>query len=246
VARLGQPGPPSGIELLQLYNCGAVIRTGHLAVGIDVVTGRHVWGVNWPIADELVRGLAEHLDVLLVTQRLPDHLDLDVVRAVGAAGGTVVVPEEVRTTLAGQVTGMAAGAVRTFALPAGEIEVRAHRAVRRRDPGRVAQRAYEVRLDGATVLHLGDHDHTQFADHVRDPDVLLAALGRSGASLAAGTAIARLAEALHPRLLVPTHVAELGQPDYGGEDGYDAVAAWLAPLKVPFRILTWGEWTQWP
>jgi hypothetical protein len=118
VARLGQPGPPSGIEILQLYNCGVVIRTAGLAVGIDVVTGRHVWGVNWPIADELVRGLAEHLDLLLVTQRLPDHLDLDVVRAVGSAGGTVVVPEEVRTTLAGQVTGMAAGAVRTIALPA--------------------------------------------------------------------------------------------------------------------------------
>ena len=139
VARLGRPGPPSGIELLQLYNCGVVIRMAGLAVGIDVVTGRHVWGVNWPIADELVRGLAEHLDVLLVTQRLPDHLDLDVVRAVGAAGGTVVVPEEVRTTIAGPVTGMAAGAVRTFALSAGEIEVRAHRAVHRRDPGRVTQ-----------------------------------------------------------------------------------------------------------
>jgi len=246
VARLGQPGPPSGIEILQLYNCGVVIRTAGLALGIDVVTGRHVWGVNWPIADELVRGLAEHLDLLLVTQRLPDHLDLDVVRAVGSAGGTVVVPEEVRTTLAGQVTGMAAGAVRTIALPGGEIEVRAHRAVHRRDPERVAQRAYEVRLGGATVLHLGDHDHTQFADRTQDPDVLFAALGRSGTSLAAGTAIERLAEALHPRLLVPTHVAELGQPDYGGEDGYDAVAAWLAPLKVPFRILTWGEWARWP
>jgi L-ascorbate metabolism protein UlaG (beta-lactamase superfamily) len=118
--------------------------------------------------------------------------------------------------------------------------------VHRRNPEHVAQRAYEVRLDGATVMHLGDHDHTQFADHTRDPDVLLAALGRSGTSLAAGTAIERLAEALRPRLLVPTHVAELGQPDYGGEDGYDAVAAWLAPLKVPFRILTWGEWTRWP
>ena len=78
VARLGQPGPPSGIELLQLYNCGVVIRTAGAAVGIDVVTGRHVWGVNWTIADELVRGLAEHLDLLLVTERIPDHLDLGI------------------------------------------------------------------------------------------------------------------------------------------------------------------------
>ena len=32
-----------------------------------------------------------------------------------------------------------------------------------------------------------------------------------------------------------------GSRDYGGEDGYDAVAAWLAGLKVLFRILTWGS-----
>jgi hypothetical protein len=52
--------------------------------------------------------------------------------------------------------------------------------------------------------------------------------------------------ALRPRLLVPTHLAELGQPGYGGDDGYDAAAAGLEEAGVPFRVLTWGESLPWP
>jgi len=46
---------------------------------------------------------------------------------------------------------------------------------------------------------------------------------------------------VRPGLLVPTHLAELGRPGYGGEDGYDAVLSRLEGMDVPWRLLTWGE-----
>jgi hypothetical protein len=51
---------------------------------------------------------------------------------------------------------------------------------------------------------------------------------------------------VRPGLLVPTHVAELGQPRHGEDGGYDAVARWLEGVEVPVRLLTWGESMRWP
>jgi L-ascorbate metabolism protein UlaG (beta-lactamase superfamily) len=210
-------------------------------VGIDVVTGRHVWGVNWRLPDGLLAELAGALDVLLVTQRLPDHLDLDVVRALLERGRTVVVPEEVRAAVADGCAGMAAGARRTFDVRGETVEVKGHRARHWWDAdGHVVQRTYEVALGGTLVHHLADHDHTCFLDLSRPPDVLLAVAGRvSEADPRLSTR--GLLQQARPRLLVPTHLAELGRPGYGGEDGYDAVVARLDGAGVPWRVLTWGE-----
>jgi serine protease AprX len=246
IERLAAPGPASGVELFQLYNCGMVLRSATARIGLDVVTGRHVWGLDWPVPEELVYRLAESLDALLVTQRLPDHLDLDLVRGLLERGCPVVAPEEVHLSIGAGVLGMAAGAVRVLEAGGG-LEVRAHRAAHWRDPdGRVAQRAYELRLDGCVVMHLADHDHTLFVDVVRRPDVLVATLGRFGPDADPTTSSRALVETVRPALLVPTHVAELGQPRLGEDGGYDAVARWLEGVDVPVRLLTWGESMHWP
>jgi L-ascorbate metabolism protein UlaG (beta-lactamase superfamily) len=219
-----------------------VVRSAAARVGIDIVTGRHVWGVNWSVADGVLAELAESLDVLLVTQRLPDHLDLDVVRALLERGRSVLVPEEVRAAIADGCLGMAAGALRTFDLGGTKVEVRAHRARHWWDSdGQVVQRAYEVTIGGTLLHHLADHDHTQFLDVTRDPDVLLATLGRLSADVSPRDSAHALLQRVRPGLLVPTHLAELGRPGYGGEDGYDAVLSRLEGMDVPWRLLTWGE-----
>jgi serine protease AprX len=241
LGRLREPGPARGVEIVQLYNCGVVLRSATARVGIDVVTGRHVWGVNWPLPDGVLSELADSIDVLLVTQRLPDHLDLDLVRALLERGRTVVVPEEVRTAVAEGCVGMPAGALRTFDVRGAGVEVKGHRARHWWDPdGHVVQRTYEVTLGGVLVHHLADHDHTRFLDLSRPPDVLLAVAGRvSDADPRLSTR--GLLQQARPRLLVPTHLAELGRPGYGGADGYDAVVAHLDGCAVPWRLLTWGE-----
>jgi serine protease AprX len=246
VSRLEAPAPASGIELFQLYNCGIVVRSASARVGIDVVTGRHVWGLDWPMPEDVVRRLIDSLDALLVTQRLPDHLDLDLVRGLLERGRPVVAPEEVHASIGPEVVGMAAGAVRLLEVGEG-LEVRAHRAAHWRDPdGRVAQRSYEMRLGGCAILHLADHDHTRFVDFVRPPDVLLATLGHFGPGVSPTASARALVSAVRPGLLVPTHVVELGQPADGKDGGYDAVARWIEELDVPVRLLTWGESAVWP
>ena len=247
IARLNGPGPASGVEIFQLYNCGVVVRSASTRIGIDVVTGRHVWGLNWQMPDDVVRNLADSLDALLVTQRLPDHLDLDLVRGLRERGRPVIAPSEVQSLIGADVIGMAAGAVRQFDAGSGTLEVRAHRAAHRRDPEmRIAQRAYEIRLKDSVVLHLADHDHTQFVDVVGHPDVLLATIGRFGPDTDPASAARMLVESVRPGLLVPTHLAELGQPADSEDRGYDAAARWAEGVVVPLRVLTWGESVVWP
>jgi serine protease AprX len=242
LARLQEPGPARGLEVVQLYNCGVILRSGAARVGIDVVTGRHVWGVNWPVADDVLARLADSIDVLLVTQRLPDHLDPDLVRALLDRGRPVVVPQEVRAAVGADCVGLAAGAVRTLEAGGQPVEVRAHRARHWWDPeGQVVQRSYEVTLGGLLVHHLADHDHGQFLDLTRAPDLLLATVGRLSADVHPRESARALTARARPGLLLPTHLAELGRPGYGGEDGYDAVVSRLEGLDAPWRLLTWGE-----
>jgi serine protease AprX len=241
--RLQGPPPTRGVELIQLYNCGLLLRSAQGCLGIDVVSGRHVWGVNWRLPEELVLRLAHALDALLVTQRLPDHLDLDVARLVRERGKPVGVPEEVRASVFPDALGFAPGARREIALSGGEIAVRAHRAHHWWDEeGCVEQRGYEVRMGGLRVVHLADHDPLRFLDFAAAPDVLVGTLGRFSPESGPLDSVRALC-GLRPRLLVPAHVAELGQPGYGDEDGYDAVEGWLreAAGDVPWRVLTWGE-----
>ncbi len=230
------------LEIWQLYNCGIVVRTPSFSLGIDVVTGRHVWGVAWQIPEDLVRRLAGSLDGLLVTQRLPDHLDLDVVRPLIRSGRPVVVPKEVRAVIAEQALGMAAGTTRELTLGGARVEVSAHRALHARDrAGAVVQRSYEVTFDGFTVLHLADHDHTRFLDLRKAPDVVFAKLGRFGEDDDPAASIVRLSERCRPGTLIPTHLAELGDPGHGGLEGYDAAKELLDAAAVPSRLLAWGE-----
>lgn len=230
------------LEVWQLYGSGVVVRTPSFALGIDVVTGRHVWGVSWKVPEETVAALTARLDGLLVTQRLPDHLDLDVVRHLLRASRPVVVPEETRSVISEQAIGMAAGTTRTLALGRSSVEVAANRAVHPRDEaGSVIQRTYEVSFDGLTLLHLGDHDHTRYVDFRRSPNVLFAKLGRFGRDDEPLADLRKLVERCRPGLLVPTHLAELGDPAHGSEEGYDAVQGWLDECGVPSRLLAWGE-----
>jgi hypothetical protein len=76
--------------------------------------------------------------------------------------------------------------------------------------------------------------------------VLVATLGRFGPDADPATSSRALVETVRPSLLVPTHVAELGQPRLGEDGGYDAVARWLEGVDVPVRLLTWGESMRWP
>jgi serine protease AprX len=240
--RLAEPAPVGSLQVVQLYNCGVVLRAGGVAVGIDVVTGRHVWGVHWRVPEELVAGLASHLDALLVTQRLPDHLDLDIVQALLANGRPVGAPEEVRSLIAPECLGFGPGREHGLTLDGQPVRVRAHRAAHWGDEtGRVVQRSYEVELGGFRVHHLADHDHSRFLEGDGGPDVVLATVARFGPRASPAEALDRLVLGLRPGLLVPTHLAELGQPGYGEEGGYDAVSARLLEAKVPSRVLTWGE-----
>ncbi|PKK89541.1 MAG: hypothetical protein CVV64_14130 [Candidatus Wallbacteria bacterium HGW-Wallbacteria-1] len=82
--------PDQGSAMMALYNNGYLVRTPELTLGLDVVSTRHVWGLNWEIPDEMIDSIVEMMDVLFISHRNPDHFDYEIATAMVRAGKVVV------------------------------------------------------------------------------------------------------------------------------------------------------------
>lgn len=88
-----------GSLIMSVYNSGMIVKTPELVIGLDVVSTRHVWGMNWEIPDELLKKMINLIDVLFITHRNPDHFDYDIAKGMLKMGKMVVVPESIADLL---------------------------------------------------------------------------------------------------------------------------------------------------
>lgn len=255
--RLGRSRPRRGIRIFQLYNDGLVIQTPELVIGIDVVSTRHVWGLRWPVPSKVIRKLADSLDVLLVSQRRPDHLDLDLVNPMIASGKTVVAPIEVTDVMPKGVVGFAASEERDFfgiGRRNSSFGLRAHQALHVNDRGRnLSCRMYEiVTATGLRLLHAGEHDYGRRSLYRSgfEPDgpvdVLIARLGGLGRERDDFEALADLLNTVTPGLYLPSHLAEIGHELQGSRYGYRLAYEYLERVPTLCSVLSWGESIDYP
>lgn len=239
------PRPQSKWKIWQLYNQGYVVSDGQFNLGFDIVTGRHVAEVYWDLEPTVVSRLAEILDILVVTHRHADHLDLELVNMMVNLGKKVVMPREICGIIHRGSIGLGAGESREFTFPThggARVEVRAHQGTHVYLKGRdIPLRYYEVTTSkGLRLAHLGDHDYTKALAGMDQVDIAMVKCGGVTPELSDELAF-RTLEDFPARMFVAGHVSELGHPVKGGRISYETAFKCAESIAVPCAVLAWGE-----
>ncbi len=230
--------------LWQLYNQGYIFQIKGLTIGFDVVTTQNVFNLYWPIPEHLVQGLAEAIDILFVSHRHPDHMDLNLIDRMIRLDKLVVVPKEIIHLLPRRVVGMDGNEERQLLAPNNRrirLNVFAHRGRHIQDNQRfISHRNYEIETEtGFCLLHTGDHDYTEFLRHISDIDVLIFRYGFINPQITDQEAVEKLVKTFRTRMFIPSGFNELG--NHLECSSYENARETLSQYPVPYQILTWGE-----
>ena len=244
-----------GVFLYQLYNSGYIIQTPTLNIGIDVVSGKHVWDVYWDVDPTVFARLSDLLDISFVTHRLPDHLDLDVVNRLISQDKIVVVPSGMESLCLNGVIGFEPGETRDlYSLGREQIslKIQAYDGVYRDlSANDIDLRCYRMAIEEKLrILHLGEHSYGGFSSVPGDPfflgdaghiDILICPLPRAEFE-GEVTQFYQFIKRLNPDVIIPSHLAELGQSKAQSKEGpYEKAYEILEKTGKDFAVLTWGD-----
>ncbi len=245
----------NGVFLYQLYNSGYVIQTPAINIGIDVVSGKHVWDVYWDIDPKLMARLTDLLDISFVTHRLPDHLDLDVVNRLISQDKIVVVPSGMESLCLNGVIGFEAGESRDlYSLGRDNIslKIQAYEGVYRHLSAKdIDMRCYKMTIEERIhIFHLAEHAYGGysavpgdpfFMGEIGDVDILICPLPISDDPRELDRFFQFL-ERLNPDVIIPSHLAELGQREADSSGGaYSRAYELLERIGKDFAVMTWGD-----
>jgi L-ascorbate metabolism protein UlaG (beta-lactamase superfamily) len=237
--------PPKAAVLWQLYNQGYIAQIKGMNIGFDVVSTRNVFNLYWPVPEVCIQNLAELLDVLFVSHRHPDHMDLDLIGRMIRLEKLVVVPKEIMHLMPRRVVGLEGNEERQLISTRDRhlrLNVFAHRGRHIQDNNRfISHRNYEVESEnGFCILHTGDHDYTDFIKHIGDVDLMIFKFGQVNPLISDKDTIANLTKNFRARLFIPSGLNEIGNQ---GERriSYESAKEVFENCPVPYRILTWGE-----
>ncbi len=229
-----------------LYNMGTIVRTPRLNIGIDVVSTRHVLGVYWDVEESFIERTIKALDVLFITHRHADHLDIELAERMIRAGKTVIGPSEATDVLPRGVLAFEANERRDifgFGPKNAALSIMAHQGKHLRGRN-TPLRVFEICIDDSTVIaHCGDHDFNESPiAFLRRPDVLVShveGLDDKGVLLLGKEGEKN--EKTSPRLVILAHLAELGHTIDLGRPGYGAAYDVGDKSDLTCGVLSWGE-----
>ncbi|GEM_PF-679049 len=223
-----------------VYNHGVIVETPGAVAGFDVVSTRAGLRVWWDIPARLAAGLVSCLDLLFLSHRHLDHLDVEMVARMREAGKTAVIPAELSCLFARGVRHASAGEL--FDLGGG-VRVRAHSGRHVYGAGRaLPMRCYEAEFPGGPrVLHLADHDYTAPVAHDGPVDLLIPKCGGVSPDTDDREAIRHCLASIRPARVLPGHLLEVGHPVREGRTGLGAAYDILEGAGAPFEVLFWGE-----
>lgn len=250
LAQLKQPRPKSGFRIHKLYSSGIIIQTATATIGIDLVRGGIVrnYDNNKLVSDNLIKEIASHLDILLVTHYHRDHADLLVAESLAEKSRPAVVPPKLWENVSPNILHLR-DETREFPLSGSNVplRVRIHPGIQKsRNPANDAlNNVYEITTpEGFTFVHTGDfwvdgekkNELIARIGEGKKVDLLFSACWAIRYSKEFSDAVNRM----NPALVIATHENELGHT------GRSREPFWLnqrgfALLKAPSIFIAPGE-----
>ncbi len=245
----------NGVFIHQLYNGGVILQTPKLNIGVDVVSGLHVWDLYWRVQENLFPELTDLLDICFVTHRLPDHLDLDIVNRLISKDKLVIVPSGMENLCLNGVIGFDAWENRElYSLGPYDMSIFIEALPGRyRHPSAmdVDLRSFRFAIaEKLNILYLAETDLRtalkvmgRVGESERKTHLLLTPLPATNdeEELKLFEAVV---DVVQPDVILPTCIWELGNKDETTRGSYGRAWDILKRTGRPFETLTWGDSIQ--
>lgn len=242
-----------GAMIWKLYNMGFIVRTPTVTLAFDLVRGDSSRSEGFALSDEIMNRFVDQCDVLFISHRHRDHIEMPVALRFIAQGKPVVAPpqvwsgQEIHDSLT--LLERKAHELQTLPIQNGERELKVVVY-----PGhQMANTENNVPLvftpEGMSFSHTGDQINEgdfmidydwidKVAEH-HEVDVFMPNCWTNEHL--------RIVEGFDPKLVLPAHENELGHPiddrvPYWGDSDYlNLTYPELKASDYPVIVMTWGE-----
>ncbi len=242
-----------GAMIWKLYNMGFIVRTKSVTLAFDLVSGESSRSEKFALSRETMQRLADQCDVLFISHRHRDHVDMGTANAFIQAGKPVVAPPQVWSGQAiySSITHLKRDANLKQPLKIKNGETTLQVVI---FPGhQMSNTENNVSLvytpEGITVCHMGDQINEgnfmidyQWIDHVSEHyevDILLPPCWTNE--------IYRIVKGFDPGVVIPGHENELGHgvydrvPFWGDSEFLELTYPELKASGYPLILMMWGE-----
>lgn len=228
----------SGVRIWSMYNHGFIVKTPSTVFAFDLLNGYSSWHYTLPDA------ILKQIQVLFISHRHDDHRDMELVRAVMAFGGKVVVPVE-DSLVNDEFVPMSPGEELTLA----GLHIKAYDGLHADIPVRMF---VVTTPEGVTIMHTGDNQTSETLPNGVKPDILLLnAWVNEDGSVSPVIGIHNSIRKLAPQLTILGHIQELSHL----YDPYNNTSrlSFEAPLATDdgsapgdLSVQVWGEHCDFP
>lgn len=248
----------NGINCYQLYNAGYIVQTPTLNIAFDVVSGQHVWDVYWDVDENLLDELAKCIDILFVSHRLADHLDLDIVNRLIQQDKLVVVPAGMENLCLNGVIGFEKGEKRNlYSLGRNEMSVyiESFKGIYRHETvSDLDLCIFKLSLhEKLNILYMPEHDFNRveyygkggFLPHESGKIHLMLSPLPLWDEEGVFTKFKSYVDKINPDVFLPTHLSELGRNNFERRSGgYRRAFELLEKMGRDYEVLFWGDSVQ--
>jgi L-ascorbate metabolism protein UlaG (beta-lactamase superfamily) len=239
------------IVVWQMYNDGVILRTGEMAIGLDVIPMPRFFG--WAEPEGLTERIAGLLDLLVITHSHDDHYDRALVRACLRMGKPVLMPAAMAREWGHHAHLHATGNGWEQEIAGLHITAREGFHVWRETMAELPLVYYEaVCREGYTFMFGGDLDYTKALEKSpgrtidlffltwRNPNALYEQ-GRPEQVGSTLDAVRIALERIDPAAILFEHCAELDHVYHGFPASFDMALDLKRQIPIPSELMFWGE-----
>ena len=242
-----------GAMIWKLYNMGFIVRTKTVTIAFDLVRGGSSRSENFELSDETMRRFVDQCDILFISHKHRDHVDLGVAQTFIAQSKPVVAPPQVwkNEPIHSQITHLKRddSLMQKLSVKNGKQTLKMVIYPGHQMAGTENNVSLVFTPEGLSFCQMGDQinegdfmvdyawiDNVHKHHHV---DVLMPPCWTNE--------IYRIVKGFDPELVIPGHENELGHPVddrvpfWGDSEFLELTYPELKKSDYPLLLMTWGE-----